>query len=151
MIDVEAIRNEIESHAASLGEFDTVLMHEPKSAPSHNFTLAVMFERLDPIPARSSLNKTTVRLSFIVRLYMNMLREPQDVIDADLLNMMSTLMAAYSGDFSLNDHISNVDLLGAHGVGLIARAGYISQDRANLRVVDITLPLVINDAFSQRS
>jgi hypothetical protein len=42
-----------------------------------------------------------------------------------------------------------VDLLGAHGIPLSARAGYDEQDSKMFRVMDINLPLVINDVWQQ--
>ncbi|KKL71856.1 hypothetical protein LCGC14_2090690, partial [marine sediment metagenome] len=42
-----------------------------------------------------------------------------------------------------------VDLLGMAGEPLRARAGYITQDKTLYRVMDITLPLLIANAWVQ--
>ena len=42
-----------------------------------------------------------------------------------------------------------VDLLGMAGSPLGAQAGYINQDGALYRVMTITLPLLITDAWTQ--
>jgi hypothetical protein len=46
--------------------------------------------------------------------------------------------------------VRNVDIFGegAHGE-LSAQSGYINQDGRLLRIIDITLPLVINDVWPQ--
>jgi hypothetical protein len=58
-------------------------------------------------------------------------------------------MAAYSGDFTLGDVVQEVDLLGEVGVPLRAQAGYITINQTMYRCMDITLPLIVNDLWSQ--
>lgn len=135
------------SHAATTGLFDRVNTHEPKSAPGNGLTAAVWFQTLEPAP--SGLASTSVRLTMILRIYSSMLAEPQDYIDPELVAAVDTLLAAYSADFTLDGMIRNVDLLGAGGTPLRAQAGYLTIDRTMQRVVDITIPLVINDAWTQ--
>jgi hypothetical protein len=84
-----------------------------------------------------------------VRLYTSMLAEPQDYIDPNLVKALDALMNAYSGDFTLDGLIRNVDLLGQTGTPLQAEAGYINIDGKMMRVVTITLPMIINDAWEQ--
>ncbi len=42
-----------------------------------------------------------------------------------------------------------VDLLGAHSQGLRAQSGYVTQDGTIYRVMDVMLPLVVNDLFPE--
>lgn len=139
----------VRSHAQATGMFERTSTHEPKSAPGSGRSWAAWLQSVRPVPRRSGLAGSSARVEFRVRLYANMLQEPQDEIDPDTMAAVDRLMAAYSGDFTLGDRISNVDLLGAHGDPLSAQAGYLHQDGRLLRVVDITLPLIVNDLWSQ--
>lgn len=138
------------SHAQSTGHFDRVLNHEPKNKPGRGLTCAIWINRIGPASGMSGLNKTTVRLTFFVRIYLNMLQEPQDKIDADMVNAVDDLMAAYAGDFTLDGTIKSIDLLGASdGHPLSAESGYISMDTFTYRVMTINVPAILNDAWDQ--
>jgi hypothetical protein len=58
-------------------------------------------------------------------------------------------MAAYNGDFTLGGLVECVDLLGMTGQRLEARAGYLEQDRKIYRVMTITLPVIVAEAWEQ--
>lgn len=136
------------SHAKRSGKFERALTHEPKSAPGNGLSVAVWVQSLRPTTT-SSLIATSARLELSVRVYTNMLADPQDDIDTRLLDAVDMLMAAYSGDFDLGGLIKHVDLLGEHGEPLSADAGYLEQDSKLYRVMVITLPLVVNDLWAQ--
>jgi hypothetical protein len=137
------------SHALASGQFDRVNGHEPKNAPGTGMTCAVWVDKIDPIPERSGLNRTSVLFVASVRLYTSMLAEPLDMIDPLIVATADALFAAYSGDFTLGGLISNVDLLGAYGQRLNGQAGYQSIDGKIYRVFTISVPLVINDTWEQ--
>ena len=146
-LSTSAILAAVISHAKATGKAERVLTHEPKSAPGNGITIAIWAQNLRPIT--SGLTSTCVRLEFSVRVYTNMLAKPEDAIDTNLLGAVDQLMAAYSGDFTLGGLIRQVDLLGEHGEPLSADAGYLEQDNRLYRVMVITLPLVIDDLWSQ--
>lgn len=150
-LNSQALVDAIASHALTLGVFDRCQQHEPKSAPGHGLSCAVWAQQIQPVPRVSGLAVTAARVEFCVRLYANMLREPQDGIDPALMGALDLLMAAYSGDFTLGGLVHMVDLLGAYGEPLAARAGYLSQDNRLYRVFDITLPCVVTDCWDQVS
>lgn len=148
-IDTLAIVEAVESHAAASGRFERVNRHEPKNAPGHGLTAAVWVQRLAPLALRSGLAATSALLLVNVRAYSNMVAEPQDAIDPNLTAAVDALMAAYSSDFTLDGLVAEVDLLGQHGTTLAAEAGYLEQDKKLFRVMTLTVPLVINDVWSQ--
>lgn len=134
-------------HAAKSGLFTTVNTHEPKSAPT-SLTLSIWLDKVEPIRT-SGLSNTSGRLLFKCRVYSNMLQEPQDMIDTDLIDAVSFLMGEYSGDFNLGNNVRNIDLLGANGVSLSAQAGYLNMDSRIYRIMDITVPVIVNDIWEQ--
>lgn len=144
---VNAIFNAVVSHALATGLFERVNQHEPKSAPGTGLTSAIWVDAIDTAP--SGLAATSALLVLNNRLYTNMLAEPQDLIDPNLLTATSTLFAAYAGDFELGGNVRAVDLRGMSGTRLAARAGYIPQDNRLFRAYTITLPLIINDAWDE--
>lgn len=139
------------SHAASLGYFDRVNTHEPKNGPGRGMTASMWIDRMGPaIGFGSGLNSTTARVVFNVRLYSSMLQEPQDEVDPNLLEACDALMAAYSSDFDLGGSIRMVDLLGSStGHTLEMQSGYINIDNRVFRVLTISVPCIVNDAWSQ--
>ena len=148
-MDVASIVDAAETHLLASGWFDSVNRHEPKRAPGKGITAAVWLTEVIPVASRSGLNRTTGRVELRIRLYLPMLREPLDMIDPDALRIVDALMAAYSGGFTLDGTVSHVDLLGETGTPLQARSGYLRQDNVLYRVVDVWLPLVVNDLWEQ--
>lgn len=148
-LGTSAILAAVISHAKATGKAERVLTHEPKSAPGNGITVAVWVQSLRPVAGASGLASTTARLELSVRVYTNFIAKPEDAIDTRLLDAVDQLMAAYSGDFELGGLIRNVDLLGEHGDPLSADAGYLEQDSKLYRVMVITLPLIVNDLWSQ--
>jgi hypothetical protein len=146
---VETILDGIVSPMLASGLFARVNAHEPKSAPGGGLTAAVWLDSTAPALGGSGLAATSVRLVFKVRLYTSMLAEPQDAIDPDMLRALDALMGAFSGDFDLGGTVRQVDLLGAYGVPLSSQAGYLNQDGKLMRILDITLPLIVNDVWTQ--
>lgn len=138
----------VTSHASSSGYFDEVQTHEPKSPPGTGLTYAVFLAAVGPVPA-SGLSSTSARVELTGRIYKPFLSEPKDLIDPNLADAVDALMTAYSGDFDLGGDARCVDLLGAYGQPLGARAGYQTIDRTVFRVIDITIPVIINDAWVQ--
>jgi hypothetical protein len=76
--------------------------------------------------------------------------EPMDDVDVTVTSAVSALIGAYCGDFTLGDLVGNIDLLGAHGAPLSAETGYTSfTGGTTYRVATLTIPLIINDAWTQ--
>ena len=148
-LNTAAILAQVSSHAQRLALFSQVKTHEPKNAPGLGLNVAVWVDSLSPIPARSGLAATSARLVFNVRVYNPMVTIDEDGIDTVIVGAVDALLTAYTGDFDLGGTVAEVDLLGAYGPPLAARAGYLTQDQRTYRVMVITLPLTINDAYTQ--
>lgn len=148
-MNVLGILDALVSDAQTTGLFDKVNTHEPKSAPRSGLTMAVWLDRIEPYPQGSGLNSTSALLVFNARLFTKMTQYPQDAIDPNMIVAIDTLMRTYTGDFTLGGQIRNVDLLGETGYHLMAQAGYINQDNILYRVITLTIPLIVNDAWTQ--
>ncbi|MFI1728184.1 hypothetical protein ACH40E_02875 [Streptomyces acidicola] len=148
-LDIRTILSAVESHALASGYFTAVNGHEPISPPTSGITAAVWVEQIGPARGGSGLASTSTRLALYVRLYSSLVQEPADAIDPDLMTALDALMAAYSGDFTLGGLVREVDLLGAYGDPLSARAGYLAEGGAEYRVFTIALPLIVSDLWEQ--
>ncbi|MEU0411728.1 hypothetical protein ABZ307_28455 [Streptomyces griseorubiginosus] len=148
-LDVASIFDQVESHLHRTGLFDQVGMHEPKSAPGNGLSAEAWVEQITAVAAVSGLSTAGVRLEMNIRVRKNMLSEPQDEIDVVVLGAVDLLMNNFAGDFELDGEVMHVDVLGAYGTPLNARATYIEQDKRMYRAMTISLPLIIDNAWAE--
>lgn len=137
----------IASNAAACGWCQSAQTFEPKSAPQTDFHFAVTM--MNAAPYRSGLTSTTFRIELACRIYVSMLREPQDSIDPDITAAAWDLIQSYSSGFTLGGLVRNVDLLGESGEPLDLKFGYIGIDKRLYRIAEITLPVIVSDVFTQ--
>lgn len=140
------------SYALQGNRFQSVNQHEPKNAPGNGISCSIWIQ--DMTPARLGGQAATSWLVvFNARIYMSFTSQPYDMIDPRVTAAALQMIAALSGDFNFGSipdaDIRHVDLLGANGVKLGARAGYMEIDRHMYRVMTVTIPIVVNDAFTQ--
>lgn len=148
-LDSTGIITDVQSHAQTLAVFEQVITAEPKSAPGEGLTCAIWVDQMTPVAGGSGLAVTTGRLVLMVRIFKPMLSPPYGQIDPDIISAADSLFAAYIGAFTLDGKVRNVDVFGQHGIPLSARAGYVSIDKQMFRLMDITLPLIINDLWNE--
>lgn len=154
-MDLEAQIDNIHAHMVSVvqecGYFRQVNEHEPTSAPAGiDMFAACWVQIIRPVPKRSGLNRVSGLLVYRVRLYMSQFEEQRDYIDPQMIRATACLMGLYAGNFTLQGTITAVDLLGAaDDIPLSAIAGYLQLATTKYRVMDITVPLIIDDLFSQ--
>jgi hypothetical protein len=149
-IGSQSIIDAIASHAMATGLFDRVNTHEPKNKPGRGMTCAVWVDRIEPARGRSGLTSTDARVVLNVRVYSNMLQNPQDAIDPNVMNAVDTLFEAFTGDFGLGADDRFIDLLGmTQGHPLFSQSGYINIDTMTFRVLTITVPVIVQNAWNQ--
>jgi len=146
-LDSAGLFTALTSHAQALGVFDHVNGHETLNPPGHGLTCDVFFVRFGPALS-SGLSSTSGVVVFMARIYKpNTL--PEDHVEIELLSAADALVAAYSGDFTLGDRVRQVDLMGQTGTPLSAQGGWLRIDETMHRTADITIPLVVNDLWTQ--
>lgn len=144
----QAILDAIASYAMQGGYFERVNQHEPKNAPGNGLSCAIWVQSVEPTRS-SGLAATSVRMVFNIRLYSSMLQEPQDAIDPNILAALDDLIETFNDELTLGGAVRTVDVFGMAGISLGAQAGYINQDGKLYRVMTITLPVIVNDVWSQ--
>ena len=139
----------IVSSMQTLGIFDRVNSVEPKAPPGNGLTAAVFFASAQPATAASGLGSASGLYVFTCRVYSNMLQEPADQIDSQLIRATDAVCDALAGDFDMGATVRNLDIFGAHGTPLLARAGHVDVGGQMYRAIDITIPLIVNDAWAE--
>ena len=148
-LDIPGIVAAVQSHAQAVGSIETVVTSEPKSAPGTGISAAIWVSDIAPAGEASGLAAVSAVLTLTVRVMKPMVSQPYGQVDPDLLTAACDLMAAYAGAFTLGGEVRNVDLLGRYGTAMAAKAGYLRLDKELLRVMDISLPLVLDDPWPE--
>lgn len=141
----------VHSHVAALGRVERILDHEAVHQPGYGLSAALWLQRIDPIARVSGLAATSARVLATVRLYGPVNSEPRDAIDPEMSAAAWGLVRALSGDFRLGG-AGEIDLLGAYGITLFAQASYLDWPAGGTsRIYDITVPVLIHDAWTQEA
>lgn len=148
-LSIDAITTALGDHAATLGVFETVSGHEVKNPPTSGVSAEIFIANFELVPGRSGLAVASTKLLYTVRLRTSFNTKPADAADSNLMRAVDALMTAYCGDFDLEGLITAVDLLGAAGTAISGRSGYIDQAGKLDRIVEITLPLIVDDVWTE--
>lgn len=136
--------------ALTSGRFESVNAHEPKNSPGNGVSMSLWIQDIRPIRS-SGLAATSAMLLFNARIYTNFVAQPYDMIDPNVTAASVYFIGALSGNFELGgeDDVREIDLLGSYGESLAGRAGYVEIDKNMYRVMTITVPIIINDMWTQ--
>jgi hypothetical protein len=140
--------DKVSSHASRLGLFESVNTHEPKNAPGNGLWCSIWVQDISPVPS-SGLASVSGRVELRVRIGSSMVAEPQDSIDPAILSAVTVLIGEYTGNFTLGATVRAIDLIGMEGTPLKAQAGYVQIGQAVYRVMEITLPALVNDMWTE--
>lgn len=132
-----------------VGGLDQVLDHEPLSAFDSLGVVAAVFlaDPIAPIPTSSGLAAADARIVFTIRLYRNAFAEPLHGRDMDLLRAFDAVMDALCGGFTLGGATREIDILGGSGEGLRGDWGYVQLDKPIFRIVEISVPIDLNNVW----
>jgi hypothetical protein len=150
VFDDAAVRDlfdKLQSHAMGLGLFERVNTHEYKSAPQNGLWCAIWVQEIRPVKS-SGMGATSGVVELRARVGLSFIRKPEDSIDPAILSAVVTLMAEYAGNFTLGGTARAIDLLGMEGPPMSAQAGYVPIDNKVFRVMEIVLPVIMNDLWT---
>lgn len=150
--DVKDLMSQLMSHALTSGLFEAVNGHEGDNAPGDGITATYLLGNIDPVPNRSGLATTSLRINVLLRMQINLQHEPQDDVDILLGNAALAMVAAYNGAFSLEGSVMAIDLLGADGKDLSALFTYLQAPGATVfRAAEINIPVIFADVIDQEA
>jgi hypothetical protein len=147
-LDIDSIMNALQSHALTTGLFESAQGHELIGAPGSGIRAALWPQRIRPVQT-SGLAVTSARVEFTLRIYSSALQQPADGIDPAVVKAADALFVAYGGDFELGGTARAVDLLGQSGEPLSATAGWLPMAEGTYRVMDVFIPVIVNDVWTQ--
>lgn len=139
---------------SGIGWQNGVIDHEPLSAPDGDGIVVAVFpsEPMAALAESSGLAAADTRIGFIVRLMYNALAMPQGINprgrEIELLDGFDKVMEVLIGGFTLGGTTRSIDVLGESGEQLSGQWGYTQIDSAIFRIVDITVPVMINNAWT---
>lgn len=141
----KALFEALRSYAEQQGLFQAVATHEVINAPGNRLFCTINLVSIVPVTS-SGLNSVSGKITFHVRVWSSALQRPYDNIDPEVLAAASALMGAFSGGFTLGGTVRDIDLF-----GLSAQAVYVDFEGKQFRVIEISVPVVINDLWSEAS
>lgn len=141
---VQTTLQNIESYLAASGYFQSTQVGEPKKPPEAEFSASVFMSRVSVVEL--TLNSTIEVHVPTVRIYRQMFAEPEENIEFDLGRIISQVSSDLLGEYDLGATIRNVDAGGQHGTPLSAQWGYLDVGGTMFRIVDMTVPLIVDDS-----
>lgn len=149
-LDIGSVLDKLVSHALASGHFESVNEFKVDEPSGSGIVIGIWGDDITPLKS-SGLASTSVRITFKVRLFSSTEAAPESYLERAMVDATSALLTAYSGDFELGGDVGarNIDLLGSEGQPLSANAHYMNLSGVIFRVMDITLPVLINDVWDQ--
>lgn len=147
---VTALMAAVKSVPAKLGALrSSVVFHEPRAAPASLPALALWAGQIEPVGAVSGLAEVSGRVSVHGRIYVANAMNMDDVKEAQLLTLMTSLLGAFAGAFTLGGTAMFADLLGAYGEKLSAAPAWLDHGGAFYRVAECTFPVIIDPLWTE--
>ena len=135
---------EIQSYLAASGEFVTVELGEPEAVARGDGLTAAIWVSGTRI-ALTTLTKVTKVYDANIRVYRDMLGEPTEGIEIGLAKVVQDIASDLLGDYDLGATVRDIDACGQYGTPLRAEWGHDVVAGVVFRVVDMTIPIVVND------
>ncbi len=136
LVDATPILTRIKEDIEGSRAFPGVVIGEPKQmAVTAQTTVALYFKGIGV--EALSLSGAVNTLDFWVRLYIPMLRLPQEQIEIDLMNGYLAIFFTLAADVSLGAQVRNVNFAGTGGEEMSEKAGYVDVSGTMCRVADI--------------
>jgi hypothetical protein len=143
--DATALFHAVESHAMTLGIFPGGVNIHESAAPPEKPACSFWLGPGAPYQQGSGLASTAARVTILARIFSSRMQRPLDGIDPAVLNSTFTLVGEYNASFTLGGLIRNVDVMSVRWTpGYLEYAG-----GQGWRVVEVTLPVIINDLWTQ--
>jgi len=139
--DITTTINMVASFLEKRGEYTNVQIGEPKSPPVGDLSAAVFVASASVVGLTL---QTTIEIHEItVRLYRNMLEEPEEDNEIRISQAVTGIVSDLLGDYDLGASIRNI-AVGEYGQSLSATYGYLDLGGTMYRMVDITVPLLVD-------
>lgn len=139
-VNLKAALIKVQSHLASSGYFPSgVTIGEPKDAPDD---VLASVRIGDGAHISTTLTKSIERRDIIIRVYIKKWREPMEDTEFLLDDIMTKVEADLLGNFQLGvTGIRNIE-----ATLITSRTGHLDVGGTMFRILDIVIPLTIDDS-----
>lgn len=141
--DAEDLFSQVRSTAKKLGLFSSVIGHDPENAPPAGVSCSIMLGPVKPVTS-SGLAAVSGQVTLMVHVWAFAQKRPLDELDPSVLAATCSLMGAFAGGFTLNGTVREVDLF-----AMTAQPGYVNFEGKEFRTVQISVPLIVNDMWTE--
>jgi hypothetical protein len=138
----KALFTAVRSLAQQLGIFQAIDTHEPENAPGNRLYCSITLGGIGPAP--SGLNILSGQVTLLVRIWSAAMQRPLDDIDPEALATIAAFIGALAGAFTLGGTVRNIKI-----ADLTATPGWIQAEGKPFRVVEMPVPIVINDMWAE--
>lgn len=126
-----------------LASLSTVQIGEPMAPPVDKTASIFM---MDNVQSSTTLSGTIEDYGIQIRVYYNALHEPTQDIEFDTQQAASDIVVALAANFTLGGEVRAVDFAGENGGKVTVRWGHLDVSGTMYRVVDIAVPLIVDDS-----
>jgi hypothetical protein len=141
------IQKALATHVKALGGIDRVQEFDPTNAPGKGLTACLVAATGDPRPP-TGLAASALKLVWTVRFMMPP-SQPLGSVDPKLLGKATNLITRLAADLTLGGLVRVIDLRGMAGTSIDLRFGWVEIGGTLYRLLDVNVPLVINDVFPE--
>ena len=143
--DVTATLQAILSYAQASGYFDSASIGEPVAPPDSLGLHAAVIMRDVGVTGVYLNGGTRERHNVTLRIYRNMMDDKQ-ATELELAQVVQKVVSDLLGDYDLGATIREVDAGGMNGPPLSSTWGYVELSHVMFRIVDVQLPLNVDDS-----
>lgn len=144
---ISDIRSELQLVSSALLILDS---SPPANIPVNRDVCSFWPEYVEAYPEGSGLATTAMKANIIVRLWKNKaVLSLNDPVDALLLALADSILSQFHGDLVNTSHDWYVDVEGETGKSMGFKTGFVKLSGAIYRVIDVDIPIVINDFYTQ--
>jgi hypothetical protein len=131
-----------------LANFDSAAILALRQALTTQASASGLFTRV--IGRVSGLGASAGRVEWTARIMTPFLQKSEDEIETDLMRRILQMIGLYSADITIGATVMEIDLLGAYGVALQTSAiGYLEISGSHYRVAELTIPVIIDNLWTQ--
>ena len=150
--NIKSTLDAIASHVARTGYAAQVQVGEPTSPPEAVDKLFVAIYMNSASVVELTLGNTTELHPATVRLYRRAAFGQGDdagAVEAEMALAVSQVSSNLIGEFDLGETVRAIDVGGTYGTPVTATWGYVSINNTMFRIVDLVIPLIVDDSATQ--
>jgi|SRR3990167_4280412 len=142
--DPTTVMRAVQTFLAASARFPAGVSVGAPNAPPGGMTAAVWFDGFEPSMEASGLAALSGTVTFTVRMYRPIANEPNETVEIEMSQAAFELLEDFCGDFDFGD--SNVRNFDPNRTAI--RAEEAEYKGVIYSIIDITVPLLVNDVAS---